>query len=1293
MHNRIIYLVALCVAVTNTYAQDFSVIEETDTYAVYELTNAELATAPPFEVLAPAPSGGVEFEILAQEMQEVSQQISAEYAAALNLHPASLPVVEVLNVGAFRGQRTASVRVHVARYSDSGSIITKRLLIKIPKLAATLHSPQPSKLSVAEDHPLANGTWYKLSIPKRGIYQLTAEYLQNLGFDLNSIDPRNIQLWGTDGQMLPELNNVPRSVFTQLPIIVEGEDDGRFDSNDRVLFYGNSPHQITRTGSTFTHQIHPYSDSTYVYLTIGNQPGSRLRITAPAGSSTRTISTFDDFIWLEQELTKTEGEQRSGRYWLGQQIPSTAQNQYVPIFRDTLPGILNNATIKVSGKLYARSLNTTTHQLRLNDKDITQFTISRIYDYTSHDGNSANYRTFTNISVTPTITNGILEITERMSGGDNGATAFVDYLRLIVPRSLTAKNNQLFFTPPYDGLGETVTYFVNGFSSTPIALDVKNPTAPLLLSVTATQNGYHIQHTDDPENRILVQSAFYTPAAAKKILNQNLHGITSYPDYIIVTATPFEEYAQELAQYRAQRDGLFPLIVTQDQILNEFSGGAKDPTAIRDFMKFLWDRALADGQRLPRYLLLFGDTTYDTKNIVDNAYTNYVLTYQSKESIHRIDSYGSDDYFGFMDDGEGDFTFGSRIDIGIGRIPAQTQSEARAALDKIYIYENPETFGDWQNLVTFVGDDDFPNTTLNRDLHVWNADGTADRMDVASAGLRLKKIYLFDYQEEITGAGRQFPDATKDFIETLNNGTLVLNYSGHGNTTTLTDEELFLADYIPSLTNHDRLAIFVTATCQFGRYDDINAQSGAEQLFFAENGGAIAAFTTTRVVYTNASATGELNFALNIALSEKMLERDEHGAPQRLGDIYLQTKNTTAGASENSRRFILLGDPAVRIALPDYPAVVTKINDTEVTELTTPITIKALDKVTLTGHIQTYEKQPNTAYNGELSITLLDAKRRVSLPQDLEWIPTYGCNLYRNTSRECTYDLENDVIFKGKAGIEQGTFTIEFVVPKDISFSSETGRIVLFASGDTKTAGGSFTNVVFNGLNEHAINDNTGPELDVFLNDPSFFNGDLSGNNPTLIVELTDTSGINTTGTGVGHEITATIDTQPMQTFVLNDYFEGAINDFSSGRIEYPLGELPSGSYSVKVRAWDVHNNPSEKSIFFDVADSDELVIQRVYNYPNPMNNHTAFTFEHNQQGNPLEVDIRIFTLSGKPVQHLKEYITNTTSSYASIPWNGRDRNYDRLGNGTYIYVLRVTADTPEGKQTTEKIEKLVIIR
>jgi len=389
----------------------------------------------------------------------------------------------------------------------------------------------------------------------------------------------------------------------------------------------------------------------------------------------------------------------------------------------------------------------------------------------------------------------------------------------------------------------------------------------------------------------------------------------------------------------------------------------------------------------------------------------------------------------------------------------------------------------------------------------------------------------------------------------------------------------------------------------------------------------------------------------------------------------------------NTRKFILIGDPATRIRLPEHKISLTSLNEVNDFVPDSALQIRALDQVTLQGQVTDSETgDVLNSFNGPVDINVFDGARFVKLPER-PWVLEGNCDL-----NDCQYSVQNDVLFKGKAQAENGRFSAQFIVPRDISFTQNNGRFLFYAEGNNRSGGGAFNGVIFDGINPDAQNDGQGPDLDVYLNNKNFVNGNLVGNSPTLFVELSDQSGINTTGTGVGHEIIATIDTKPQTTFVLNDFYEANLDDFTGGRIEFPLDDIPEGSYTLTVRAWDVHNNPTEQEIFFEVAAQQQLSVRNVYNFPNPMHNKTQFTFEHNQQGIPLDVSVKIFTLSGRPVQHLKEQLI-TQSSYANIQWNGRDRDYDRLGNGTYIYVLRVAADTPQGRQVFEKIEKLVIIR
>ncbi|MAL19116.1 MAG: hypothetical protein CL670_05565 [Balneola sp.] len=1304
MLNRLLFISSLlCLLIAQgVNAQQLKVVAETSSFTDYEFVNDDLKIMSSYGLTVPVSGNSPRYQILEQAVSTLNSTVSQEKAAVLALSSTNQPLIETSEPGVYRGNKVSSLSINIARHGERETLVLRKLRLRVYKEGDQV-LPKQNRSKALSTSLFETGTWYKIPVTQSAIYQLDADYMESLGIDISSIDPRNIQLWGTNGYQLPELNSASRPELSQLPIIVEGQNDGVFNTNDRVLFYGNSPHQILRDSLDFSHQIHPYSNQNFVFLTIGDEAGSRLSVSNNNISPSRTITTFSDFIWKDEELYKSEDRIKSGRYWFGRRFEATSNGTPITVFSDTLPGILEDEPLTVEGQFVSRSTRSSSFDISLNEVEIADINIRSLRCnncsscYNCSEGESGVANSFST-SITPSIQNGVIEASATYNHTESNSTGFLDWFRIVVQRELQAKNNRLFFYSPADGSSsELGQYRLTGFDSQPTVLDVTDPTSPKLLGSTGSNGTFSVNYRTGNDLRFIAQSTFNQPAAGQPVEAQNLRGITEYPDYIIVVAEEFLEYAEELAAYRADKDGLTPVVVTQEQILNEFSSGVLDPSAIRDYTKFLYDRALNDGQIPPKYLLLFGDATYDYKDIINNSFTNYIVTYQSSESLERTRSYATDDFFGFLDDDEGALGAGNTnnshlLDIGLGRIPAQNRSEAATAIQKIKIYEDPSNTGSWQNLISFAADDDFPDVDRNRDLHVLNADESAERMNIIEPGLRIKKIYEFAYPEEITGSGRQIPGATEEFISTLNNGTLVMNYSGHGNEQTLSDEELFLTDYIPNLTNKNYLAVLVTATCQFGRYDDIDAQSGAEQLFFAENGGVIGAFTTTRVVYTGSGIQSNNNFGLNVALSQRMVERNSDGTPLRLGDIYTRTKNSLINgipvvSSRNSKKFILVGDPATRFRLPEQQAELTSINGFSDTDQDTTLTIRALDQVSLTGQIRDLAGNALPNYSGEATVTVMDARRNVPLPSDREWVAEERCNL-----TDCSYDVENDVLFRGKAAVSNGQFTSSFIVPKDISFSDDNGRIIFFANNNGTTAGGSFTKVNFNGVNENAVDDGNGPKLDIFLNDQRFVNGNLVNGSPNLIIELEDQSGINTTGTGVGHEIIATIDTKPQQSFVLNDFYEGSLNDFTRGRIEYPLDQLPEGSYTLKVRAWDVHNNPTEEEIFFEVASSEELSVRNVFNFPNPMNNATRFSFEHNQPGNPLDVSVRIYTLSGKPVQQIEQSLI-TTSSYASISWDGRDRDYDRLGNGTYIYVLRVTTDTPKGRQTAEQIEKLVIIR
>lgn len=1284
---------------SRTYGQKLVKETETSAFTDYVLTNNQLRLGASYQFMVPYQRKGENFHILEQEVVTQSKpgQRSLDKVKAWNLGNSDQPVVELVNPGMHRGREVATLIIHVSRQAKQQPnrfLITKRLKVRVFKNQESNKkralAQNPSLVTQTSNSPLAEGNWYKIPITKNGIYKLDRDYLNNLGINTGSIDPKKIQIWTSRGYPLPQLNSAPRDSLTQIPILVRGESDGSFDNGNEVLFYGNSPNPLIwdADNEVYTHKVHPYSTKNYVFLTIGDSDGMRLNTANNNLTATRNIQQFTDFLWKEQELYKTEQDIKSGREWFGQKFSTEPNLRNQTILQDTIPGFIDNDPVQVKIRMLSRSIRSTTYNFQFNNQTLQNLYIGPISAYNSAEGLSARYNVL-NQSVTVNSADGRLNILANFNYSDPSSTGFVDWIELTFSRTLTANNGYLYFFAPRDGQQDEVgSYQLNGFSSQPLVMDITNPLRPKLLNVSGSGKTFQAAYYTDPNRRFVAQTRYFTPGEGTKIENQNLHGINNYPDYVIVTNQKLDKEARELASYHEDHDGFTTVVANQADIFNEFSAGVPDPVAIRDYLKFLYDRAAQSGHSMPKYLLFLGDTSFDYKGIDSEArMNNLVFTYESEESIDRIGSFGSDDFFGLLDDNEGEwsrFSTNERIDIGIGRIPVETESEAQSYIEKVKTYNESKTLGNWRNLFTFAADDDVSGSSNDSDLHVLNADGTIQELDENEAGIRFKKIYELTYPVENTASGRRIPQATHDFISSINNGTLLINYSGHGAEQQLSGERLFNSDYISQLTNKEKPTIFVTATCSFGRYDDIEAQSGAEKLVLYNQGGAIAAFTTTRTVYTSSSPTGANNFGLNIQLSQEMIRHDNEGRPQYLGDIYRKTKNTSAGAGFNSRKFILLGDPGIRIGLPSQKSGITQINNFSNVVADTTLQIRALDKVHIEGILKNASGDLLPSLNGEINVTVYDGSRNVQYP-DRPWLP--NCYL-----AGCEYSVQNDILFSGRSSVKDGHFSSDFIVPKDINHSTTNGRILLYAQSDGTDAGGAYAKVKFQGINPDAANDNKGPQMDVYLNDERFVNGNLVSDSPKLIVKLSDDSGINTTGTGVGHEILAMLNTKPEKTIVLNDFYTSKLNDFTSGRVEYPLNNLPEGHYKLKVRAWDVHNNPSEKEISFEVADSKKLMIKNIYNYPNPMNNFTKFIFEHNQPGNMLDVSIRIFTLSGRPVTKLKKTIISS-NSYASVEWDGRDRDHDRLANGTYIYVVHVKAHTAEGTQTEQKIEKLVILQ
>ncbi len=1288
-------------------AQDVRIANKTGEFTDYEFVNENLKITTPEFLMVPYRDGNARYRVMEQDIRPVTVDTSryhyAEHPERYLIADRSTPLIQTGEPGYSRGEIKAPLTIHVARQNESGS---KTFQVLRYMRIRVFHDPQTPELRKDDqlfagpvDNPLATGEWFKIPVPEDDIYELDSDYLESLGLDVSSIYPRNIQIWSTDGYELPHRNSTPRPELTQIPILVQGESNNNFDNNDRIIFFANGPNRAryNQQSDQFEHRLHPYSNTNYVLLTIGSEAGLRLATTAPGGEPTRDVTRFRDFRWMEEDLEKPEPRIKSGSQWFGQGFnPLSSASQ--TILTDTLTGFQQGSDVEVWLSMAARATTQSHFSFVVNGSSaIPDLSINRINSFTQATGISANtaQQQFTLEGFS--LANDIITINATFHNPQSASRGWVEWIRIRANRTLTANNNRLHFHPPEDGDGNLVRYHLGGFDSEPLVMDITDPAAPVRLEVNTSGSQYTVVHSSDRNRRFFARSGARRPSSGEPIPNQDIRNPSGYPDYVIITASDFLEEAQRLADYRQDRDGLNPIIVTQSQIFNEFNGGVPDFVALRDYVKFLYDRGTAAGQNRPEYLLFFGGTTYDYKGVIRNPnMRNYVFTFQSEESIHRVDSYGSDDFFGFMGDDEGLWPrIGSPsnpinyLDISIGRLPIQTPEDARLLVDKIKSYEDPRNRGDWQSIFTFLADDHIAGSNNDRDLHILNSDGTAEMINLDKTGIRLEKIYQISYPYENTSAGQRVPQATQAMINRINDGTLIFNFSGHGAEQFLTDQRLFTSDDILRLNNHNKLSIMVTATCSFGRFDDTEDNSGAEKMILYPDGGLIAALTTTRVVYTSPDST-RLNFGLNIALTREMTRRDENGRPQRLGDIFRRTKQTTVGSDFNSRKFILLGDPAMRIGLPESQIDITHINGMEVSP-DTVFNLRALDQVSISGNVILHDGSVNTSFNGEANVRVFDARRLVRYP-DFEWVTAGNCYI-----DDCGYFVQTDALFNGRVSVSGGAFQSQFIIPKDVSYSINTGRIQAYARERDLDALGSSSGFRIQGRNPDAEDDQQGPEIEIYMNDEMFIDGGIVNDSPELIVLLSDNSGINTTGAGVGHEIVAIIenrdDVSNRRTIALNEFYQSDLDDFTSGRIEYPLNGLDEGHYRLRIRAWDVFNNMGEAQISFQVLDSQDLQIRNIFNYPNPMHNFTSFVFEHNQPGIPMDINIRIYTLSGRPITTIRREDFISAGNMVRIDWHGRDDDHHRLATGTYLYHVQVRTETEQGRQTKDKIERLVILR
>ena len=644
--------------------------------------------------------------------------------------------------------------------------------------------------------------------------------------------------------------------------------------------------------------------------------------------------------------------------------------------------------------------------------------------------------------------------------------------------------------------------------------------------------------------------------------------------------------------------------------------------------------------------------------------------------MNPIFSFPTDDYFGLLTNDNPGNTIAGNLTIGIGRFPVKTPEEAEAVVDKIINYDNnPDVYRDWRNRLLFVGDDE------DGSVHTRQADQMARIVDQEFPSYNIDKIYLDAFPQISTPGGQRFPSATEALNTSIFKGVLAITYLGHGGAKGWAQERVLSISDILSWQNMDQLPLFLTATCSFTGYDDGGFTTAGEEVFLNEKGGAIALLTTVRAVYSS------LNADLTEETIRRLFERIDNQVPT-LGDIIRNAKNSfTSGAIvTNSRKFALIGDPAQKLGIPEFSVATTKIDEHDVADGATD-TLRALQRVTIEGVVLNRDNEIYEDFNGILYPTIYDKKITTStLGQD-------------QNSSIVDFTLQKNIIFKGRASVNNGRFSFTFVIPKDINYQFGTGKISYYASDEGKLidAGGNYENIIIGGTDPDALEDDQGPKVEVFMNTEDFVFGGITNANPTLLVTLEDDNGINVVGNSIGHDLEGVLDENTQNTYLLNDFYESELDDYTKGKVRFPLSGLEEGRHQISVKAWDVANNSAEGYTEFIVVSNAKLALEHVLNYPNPFTDYTCFQFDHNLANTELDVLIQIYTVSGRLVKTLEQSIFTDGAIRLDncIEWDGRDDYGDILARGVYLYKVKVrAANTGNVELSGESdFEKLVILK
>lgn len=1106
--------------------------------------------------------------------------------------------------------------------------------------------------SYTEQSALSTGRIVKIRVSETGIHCLPFDTLKAWG-----LQPDKVRILGYGGAMLseslmdPHWDDVP-----SVPIYMHTGADGVFGSGDYILFYAQGPVGWKFANGRWQHIQHPYSQYGY-YFVSDTAGGQRIIETAEPIDDTNTqdVDWFYDCQVHEKDsinLIDNTGVSGGGREWYGELFSRSKSKlnlsfpaNHIRTDKKMLCSI-DVAAVSSTESKFTITVGDTTNSISVKELSISD-------NYTMAECGSKRLLATPQNSTTQTVS-------ISFSSSTSNAKGYLNYVELIIPRTLTMDGNEMpIINTDYYG-SNTKTRFLLDNANTNTQIWYVTDGVNITQMPTSWLNGKLAWVGNDSiaEKYIAVNvtaSNWKQPVKVEIIKNQNLHALHNI-DLVIITPEEFIPQATRLAQKHEQIDNITWAVVTDKQVYNEFSSGTPDVSAYRWLMKMLYDRANGNAIEQPKNLLLFGNASFDNKHILTTSGTSKLLVYEAPNSTNEVKAYATDDYCGMLQDDAGVDTRGNfniiraQMDIGVGRLPIKTAAEADDVVEKICTYMDNLVLGKWKTQLCFLADDG------DHGLHVQTADGGAEKVRIKNPDFVVNKIYLDAYTQEVSAAGESYPLAKNQFDNLMSNGVLFMDYSGHGGYNNITNE-LFMTLKDVQKMNNTNQGLWFLATCSFAHFDG-GRRSAAEEAVLNPNGGAIAVISACRTVYATQNTVINRNFCDTL-----FGHKDPFSYDMTIGNALRMAKNITR-PDENKMAYILLGDPALHLNYPTHYQVKTTTNLD---------TLHALTIQNIQGYIQTPDLDTATWFNGKLDITIMDKMQQITTRDNDE--------TDESQKTKVTYNDYPNTLFSGQTDIKDGKFSFTFMVPKDIRYNYGNGRIVYYAYDEIgrEEGVGHFEEFVVGGSSSVAIQDTIGPDLTIYLNNAAFTNGGKTYEFPHFYADIYDEHGINTAGTGIGHDLLLTIDEDPKMSYILNDYFTAKNNSFQEGQVSYKMPEMEEGVHTLTFRAWDLLNNSNTATLNFQVVKGMDPNIYQVVTYPNPVscNETVNIRIEYDQPDEIIQTTIYLYDFSGKRI------LTHEQKGTEGIAWNISELG---LSSGVYVYQVNVKTTTSNHVSKAGKI-------